>query len=66
MTTLSNYWHPIAVDRGVTDPPQRCTLLATDLVAFLRDELHLNIPDASGIAYHKLLGGIRDVEAFLP
>ncbi len=32
----------------------------------LRQELHLKVPDASGIAYRRLLGEIQGVAAFLP
>ena len=32
----------------------------------LRDELHLKVPDASGIAYRKLLSGIAGVTPFMP
>lgn len=32
----------------------------------LREELHLKVPDASGIAYRKFLGRIADVGAFMP
>jgi phenylpropionate dioxygenase-like ring-hydroxylating dioxygenase large terminal subunit len=32
----------------------------------LREELHLKIPDASGIAYRRLLGEIQGVAAFMP
>lgn len=41
---------------------QRPERIPTDL----RDELHLKVPDASGIAYRKLLGEIQDIAAFLP
>jgi phenylpropionate dioxygenase-like ring-hydroxylating dioxygenase large terminal subunit len=32
----------------------------------LRDELHLKVPDASGIAYRKLLSAIDGVTPFMP
>ena len=32
----------------------------------LREELHLKVPDASGIAYRRLLGDIDGVGAFMP
>ncbi len=48
-------------DRGIIES-QRPEQIPTDL----RDELHLKVPDASGIAYRKLLGTIQDVDAFLP
>lgn len=41
---------------------QRPEQIPTDL----RDELHLKVPDASGIAYRRLLGSIQDAAAFLP
>jgi phenylpropionate dioxygenase-like ring-hydroxylating dioxygenase large terminal subunit len=48
-------------DRRIVES-QRPELIPTDL----KDELHLKVPDASGIAYRKLLGQIADVSAFLP
>jgi phenylpropionate dioxygenase-like ring-hydroxylating dioxygenase large terminal subunit len=48
-------------DRAIIES-QRPEQIPTDL----RDELHLKVPDASGIAYRKLLGAIQDVDAFLP
>lgn len=56
MTTLSNYWHAIAVDREVTDQPRRYTLVRTDLVAFRTEAGEVR----------KCLGRIQDVEAPLP
>lgn len=41
---------------------QRPERIPTDL----RDELHLKVPDASGIAYRKYLGGIEGVAAYMP
>ncbi|MDP3983387.1 MAG: hypothetical protein Q8Q52_00075, partial [Acidimicrobiia bacterium] len=32
----------------------------------LREELHLKVPDASGIAYRRLLGEIQGIAAFMP
>jgi hypothetical protein len=67
LRTLRNLWHPIAVFEAMTDQPARFTShrpqqIATDL----RDELHLKIPDASGIAYRRLLGQIDGAGAFMP
>ena len=41
---------------------QRPEEIPTDL----RDELHLRVPDASGVAYRRLLGRIKKIEPFLP
>jgi hypothetical protein len=41
---------------------QRPEEIPTDL----REELHLKVPDASGIAYRTLLGRIKKIEPFLP
>jgi len=41
---------------------QRPEAIPTDL----KDELHLKVPDASGIAYRRLLGRIKGVTPFLP
>lgn len=32
----------------------------------LREELHLKVPDASGISYRRMLGRIEEVDSFLP
>lgn len=48
-------------DRSIVES-QRPERIPVDL----RDELHLKVPDASGIAYRKLLGRIQDTAAFLP
>ena len=48
-------------DRRIVES-QRPEEIPTDL----RDELHLKVPDASGIAYRKLLGRIAGVSPFLP
>ncbi len=48
-------------DRAVVES-QRPEQIPTDL----RDELHLKVPDASGIAYRKRLAEIQGVGAFLP
>lgn len=48
-------------DRPVVES-QRPEAIPTDL----RDELHLKVPDASGIAYRRLLGKIEHAEAFAP
>jgi hypothetical protein len=32
----------------------------------LKDELHLKVPDATGIAYRRLLARISDSGAFMP
>ena len=48
-------------DRRIVES-QRPEEIPTDL----RDELHLKVPDASGIAYRKLLGAISGVAPFLP
>ena len=41
---------------------QRPEEIPTDL----RDELHLKVPDASGIAYRRLLAGIDQIGSFMP
>jgi hypothetical protein len=41
---------------------QRPEEIPTDL----REELHLRVPDASGIVYRRLLGQIGDTAAFMP
>jgi phenylpropionate dioxygenase-like ring-hydroxylating dioxygenase large terminal subunit len=48
-------------DRVIVES-QRPEEIPTDL----REELHLKVPDASGIAYRRVLGGIDDVSAFMP
>jgi phenylpropionate dioxygenase-like ring-hydroxylating dioxygenase large terminal subunit len=48
-------------DRVIVES-QRPEEIPTDL----RDELHLKVPDASGIAYRKLLGRIDQIGAFMP
>jgi phenylpropionate dioxygenase-like ring-hydroxylating dioxygenase large terminal subunit len=48
-------------DRVIVES-QRPEEIPTDL----RDELHLKVPDASGIAYRRLLGRIDQVTPFLP
>ncbi len=48
-------------DRTIIES-QRPQLIPTDL----RDELHLRVPDAAGIAYRRLLGGIADIAPHLP
>jgi hypothetical protein len=48
-------------DRVIVES-QRPEEIPTDL----RDELHLKVPDASGIAYRRLLGQIDQVTPFLP
>jgi len=48
-------------DRMIVES-QRPEEIPTDL----REELHLKIPDASGIAYRRMLGRIQGVEPFLP
>lgn len=48
-------------DRVIVES-QRPEEIPTDL----RDELHLKVPDASGIAYRRLLGRIDQVAPFLP
>jgi phenylpropionate dioxygenase-like ring-hydroxylating dioxygenase large terminal subunit len=32
----------------------------------LREELHLKVPDANAVAYRRLLGGIDQIDAFMP
>jgi hypothetical protein len=48
-------------DRLVVES-QRPERIPTDL----RDELHLKVPDASGIAYRKYLGAIQGTAAYMP
>jgi vanillate O-demethylase monooxygenase subunit len=48
-------------DRLVVES-QRPERIPTDL----REELHLKIPDASGIAYRKYLGAIQGTAAYMP
>ena len=48
-------------DRQIVES-QRPEEIPTDL----REELHLKVPDASGIAYRRLLGKIDQVSAFMP
>jgi phenylpropionate dioxygenase-like ring-hydroxylating dioxygenase large terminal subunit len=48
-------------DRQIVES-QRPEEIPTDL----REELHLKVPDASGIAYRRLLGRIDQVSAFMP
>jgi len=48
-------------DRLVVES-QRPERIPTDL----RDELHLKVPDASGIAYRKFLGAIQGTAAYMP
>ena len=48
-------------DRRVVES-QRPEQIPTDL----RDELHLKVPDASGIAYRTLLSRIEGSTAFMP
>ena len=50
-----------AQDRLVVES-QRPERIPTDL----RDELHLKVPDASGIAYRKYLGAIQGTAAYMP
>ena len=61
-------WHltgirsrPAKQDRLVVESqlPER---IPTDL----RDELHLEVPDASGIAYREFLGAIQGIAAYMP
>lgn len=59
---MKDFTHEIMEqDRPVVES-QRPERIPVDL----RDELHLKIPDASGIAYRKLLRQIEDVAAFVP
>ena len=48
-------------DRVIVES-QRPEEIPTDL----KDELHLKVPDASGIAYRRLLGRIDQIGAFMP
>ena len=48
-------------DRRIVES-QRPEQIPTDL----KDELHLKVPDASGIAYRRILGRIGQVEPFMP
>jgi len=48
-------------DRRIIES-QRPEEIPTDL----RDELHLKVPDASGIAYRRLLSGISGATPFMP
>jgi phenylpropionate dioxygenase-like ring-hydroxylating dioxygenase large terminal subunit len=48
-------------DRVIVES-QRPEEIPTDL----REELHLKVPDASGIAYRRLLGRIDQAAAFMP
>lgn len=59
---FADFTHEIMEQDRVVIESQRPEQIPTDL----RDELHLKVPDASGIAYRKLLGAIQGVEAFLP
>jgi phenylpropionate dioxygenase-like ring-hydroxylating dioxygenase large terminal subunit len=54
-------WQVLEQDRLIVES-QRPEEIPTDL----RDELHLKVPDASGIAYRRMLGRIADVTSFLP
>jgi phenylpropionate dioxygenase-like ring-hydroxylating dioxygenase large terminal subunit len=48
-------------DRVIVES-QRPEEIPTDL----KDELHLKVPDASGIAYRRLLGRIDQIMPFMP
>ena len=48
-------------DRHIVES-QRPEEIPTDL----KEELHLKVPDASGIAYRRVLGGIDQIAAFMP
>ncbi len=50
-----------AQDRRIVES-QRPEMIPTDL----RDELHLKVPDAAGIAYRRLLGKISDIAPHMP
>ncbi len=57
-----DFTHTIMEQDRVIVESQRPEEIPTDL----RDELHLKVPDASGIAYRKRLGELQGVASFLP
>ena len=57
-----DFTHEIMEQDRVVVESQRPERIPTDL----RDELHLKVPDASGIAYRKYLGGIEGIASYLP
>lgn len=59
---FNDFTHEIMEQDRVVVESQRPEQIPTDL----RDELHLKIPDASGIAYRKYLAPIGGVAPFLP
>ncbi len=59
---FSDFTHEIMEqDRRIVES-QRPEMIPTDL----REELHLKVPDASGIAYRRFLSQFRDATPFLP
>jgi phenylpropionate dioxygenase-like ring-hydroxylating dioxygenase large terminal subunit len=57
-----DFTHEIMEQDRLVVESQRPERIPTDL----RDELHLKVPDASGIAYRKYLGGIHGTAAYMP
>ena len=57
-----DFTHGIMEQDRLVVESQRPEQIPTDL----RDELHLKIPDASGIAYRKYLGAIQGTAAYMP
>jgi len=60
--TFIDFTHTIMEQDRLVVESQRPEQIPIDL----RDELHLKVPDASGIAYRKLLAEIPDVHAYMP
>lgn len=57
-----DFTHEIMEQDRLIVESQRPERIPTDL----RDELHLKVPDASGIAYRRYLGAIQGTAAFMP
>jgi phenylpropionate dioxygenase-like ring-hydroxylating dioxygenase large terminal subunit len=57
-----DFTHEIMEQDRLVVESQRPERIPTDL----REELHLKIPDASGIAYRKYLGAIQGTAAYMP
>ena len=60
--TFKDFTDTIMEQDRVIVESQRPEEIPTDL----RDELHLKVPDASGIAYRRLLARIDEAGAFMP
>lgn len=60
--TFADFTHTIMEQDRVIVESQRPEEIPLDL----REELHLKVPDASGIAYRRLLGRIPESAAFMP